>query len=267
MTTRDHVSKAEFVGRLGADPELRFVEADATPYVRLSLATSETFTGRDGEIRDKTEWHNAVAWGPKAEEIAQNFAKGDAVVLTGTMRVNSYETDGVKHRVTELHVESAEKNLDNVPSKNSTRLIGTVREQPTVKELESGVVMTTLSLATRIKVQERSGEHEREDWHRITLWGKTAEAARSINAGDTVSINGSLRHRIVPDKEGRDHRVSAVDCQRFQVLDRAHGRSAEAQKGPSEGRQQHNEGTAAPDMTPPAAPRARSKKKALSQGL
>ena len=41
------------------------------------------------------------------------------------------------------------------------------------------------------------------DWHRATLWGNAALAARDIKAGDTVAINGSLRHRTVPGEDGQ----------------------------------------------------------------
>ena len=67
-----------------------------------------------GEIRERTEWHRAVAWGDLAEEIASRFKKGDSRRRsTGAMRINSYEKDGAKNRITELHVDKAEPNLDN----------------------------------------------------------------------------------------------------------------------------------------------------------
>jgi|GEM_PF-1728802 len=229
MTKRDHISAAELVGRLGQEPELQYTE-DQTPYVRMSIATSETFTAGKGEIRDKTEWHNAVAWGDKATEIAENFHKGDSVVLSGSLRINSYDKDGLKNRVTELHVEDAQPNRDNQPSRNITRLVGEVREAPTNRTLDSGVRMTTISLATRTMAEGREGPREREDWHSVTLWGKTADAARDIKAGDTISINGTLRHRSVPGDNGHERKLSAVECQRFQVLERSLDR-ATAQPG------------------------------------
>ena len=225
MTKRDHISAAELVGRLGQEPQVQYTE-DQTPYVRLSIATSETFTAGKGEIRDKTEWHNAVAWGDRATEIAETFHKGDSVVLSGSLRINSYDKDGLKNRVTELHVEDAQPNRDNQPSRNITRLLGEVREPPTNRTLDSGVRMTTISLATRTMAEGREGPREREDWHSVTLWGKTADAARAIKAGETISINGTLRHRSVPGDNGHERNLSAVERQRFQVLERALDRAS-----------------------------------------
>jgi single-stranded DNA-binding protein len=217
---REHISSAEIVGRLGQKPEVQHTP-DGTPFVHLSIATSERFTDRAGEIREKGEWHRAVAWGPLAEQIANTFGKGDSVALSGTMHINSYEKDGVKHRTTELHVEKADKNLDPTLSKNEARLVGVVREDAKGKDLDSGTPMTVLGVATRTLANGK----EREDWHSVTLWNKTATAARDIKAGDTIAINGALRHRVVPGEDGQERRLSAIDGRQFQVLERAQERT------------------------------------------
>ncbi|MEP6653471.1 MAG: single-stranded DNA-binding protein [Myxococcales bacterium] len=219
-TSREHVNAAELVGRLGQSPELRRTE-DGTPYVRLSIATAERFTDKGGEIRERTEWHNGIAWGKSAEEIAERLQKGDSVSVSGTLRINSFEKDGAKNRVTEINVAEAHKNLDNAPSKNDTRLVGVVREEPKARDLGDGKQMTVISVATKTLVNGKDGSREREDWHSVTAWGKTAEAAREIRAGDTVAINGSLRHRTIPGEGGHERRVSAIECQKFQVIERA----------------------------------------------
>lgn len=223
-TSREHVNTAEIVGRLGQTPELKHTD-DQTPYIKLSIATSERFTDRGGDIRERTEWHNGIAWGKAAEEIAEKFQKGDSLAVSGTLRINSYEKDGVKNRVTEINVDEARKNVDNAPSKNETRLVGVVREDPKAREVGDGKQMTTLSVATKTIVNGKDGPREREDWHSVTAWGKTAEAAREMKAGDTVAINGSLRHRTIPGDDGHERKVSAIECQKFQVLERAQERA------------------------------------------
>jgi single stranded DNA-binding protein len=212
---RQHISTAELVGRLGQDPDLRYTDHQV-PYTQLSVATSERYTTGGGEIREKTEWHRAVAWGAVAESIARDFKKGDALALSGALRINSYEKDGIKHRTTELNVERADRSPDAKLSKNEARIVGVVREDAKARTLDSGTAMTLLSVATTTVVNGR----DREDWHSITLWGKTAETARDIKAGDTIAINGSLRHRTVGD-DGQERKLSAIDCRQFEVLERS----------------------------------------------
>jgi single-strand DNA-binding protein len=228
-TTPEHVSRAELVGRLGQKPELQHTES-GTPYVRLSIATSEQYKDRGGQDQERTSWHRAVAWGDVAKTIAEDFKKGDAVVLSGVLRVNSYEKDGLKNRVEEISIDEMRKSTDKEQSKNEIRLVGVVREEPKIRDVAGGSAMTTLSVATKTMVPGSRGDREREDWHSVTFWGKAAEAARSLKAGDTVSVEGSLRHRDVPGDEGRIRRLSTVEGQRFEILDHAKDRAKEPAK-------------------------------------
>jgi single stranded DNA-binding protein len=254
---REHISTADLVGRLGQEPELRYTENNV-PYVHLSVATSERWTAGNCDIREKTEWHRAVAWGETAEQIARDFKKGDSIALAGALRINSYEKEGVKNRTTELHVERADKNPDPALSKNEARLVGVVREDAKARTLDSGTSMTLVSVATRTMVNGK----EREDWHSITMWNKTAEAARDIKAGDTIAINGSLRHRTVGD-DGQERKLSAVDCRQFQILERARERTQE----PSRSTDKDLEAPGSADSEGKARSRSRSRGKNVERGM
>jgi single-stranded DNA-binding protein len=146
---RAHLSKAELIGRLGQQPELQYTDS-GTPYAKLSVVTSESFTNKLGAIRRHDEWHRAVAWGEEATRLTGELAKGDSVVIAGSLRINGYEKDGVKHRSSEVNVESVRANKDELPGKNEVRILGTVREEPKFRELEGGKAMISLSVATRI---------------------------------------------------------------------------------------------------------------------
>jgi single stranded DNA-binding protein len=220
---REHISQAELAGRLGQAPEVG-TTPDGVRYARLNIATTERYTDTGGQIRERTEWTRVVAWGDLAETVASRFDKGAAIVLNGSMRLNSYEKDGAKNRVLELHVDRAEPNPDPSNSRNEARLIGIVRSVEG-KTFDSGTKMTVVSLATTTK---QNGKH-REDWHSVTLWNKTAEAgAKEISVGDIISVNGAIRHRSVPGPEGVERRLSAVDGRQFQVLERSQERAQEA---------------------------------------
>ena len=220
---REHISTATLVGRLGQDPELGET-TDGVKYARLNVATSERYTDRGGTIRESTQWTRAIAWGDLAEKVAADFDKGKAVSLVGALRVNSYEKDGAKNRVLELHIDSAAPAAHPNNSMNEAQLLGVVRsiEQ---KEVGEGKTLTVASLAT---TTTQNGK-QREDWHNVTFWGKTGElAAKEITVGDTVSINGALRHKSIEGPDGVERRLSAVECRQFHVLDRTHEREKAA---------------------------------------
>ena len=212
---QEQQSSVEIIGRLGRDPELKRTENDV-PYTKLFIATTERVKRGDAE-HERTEWHNATVWGPKAEEIAGQFKKGDSVVLSGELRINSYDKDGGKNRVTEINVNEVQKNLDRAPDKNESRIVGVVRDDPKGREFGQGKQMTTLSVATKTMVNGR----EREDWHSVTAWEDKAVAARELKKGDLVQIEGPVKHRSFSGEDGIKRKFSSVECQRFQVLERA----------------------------------------------
>lgn len=96
------VNKVILVGNLGKDPELRYTPSgDAV--ATFTLATSEKFKGRDGQMQEKTEWHNIVAWRQLAEICGKFLHKGKQVYLEGKIQTRSYDDrDGNKRYITEI---------------------------------------------------------------------------------------------------------------------------------------------------------------------
>ena len=96
------LNKAMIIGNLGADPDIR-TTGSGTRVANFSVATSRSWTGRDGSQQEKTEWHRIVAW-DKLADIAERFLKkGDRVYVEGEIEYRSYEDrEGVTKYVTEI---------------------------------------------------------------------------------------------------------------------------------------------------------------------
>jgi len=97
------VNKVILVGNLGNDPELRYTSG-GQPVCELRIATTESFTGRDGERRDTTEWHSVVVWGKQAENCSKFLSKGRQVYVEGRLRTRSWDDKdtGKKNYRTEI---------------------------------------------------------------------------------------------------------------------------------------------------------------------
>jgi single-strand DNA-binding protein len=97
------VNKVIIVGRLGADPEIKSV-GNQQSVARLSIATSEQWTGKDGQKQERTEWHRVVVWGRQAENCAKHLAKGRQVYVEGRLQTRSWEdqASGQKKYATEI---------------------------------------------------------------------------------------------------------------------------------------------------------------------
>ena len=59
------MNKAIIIGYLGRDPELRHTQV-GNMVCNFSVATTERWS-KDGEKKEKTEWHNVVVWGKLAD--------------------------------------------------------------------------------------------------------------------------------------------------------------------------------------------------------
>jgi len=96
------LNKAIIIGRLGADPELRYT-ADGVPVATFNVATTEQRRDKNGNRQDKTEWHRIVAW-RKLGEIAEKYLKkGRLVYIEGRIQSREFEgRDGVKRRNVEI---------------------------------------------------------------------------------------------------------------------------------------------------------------------
>ncbi len=96
------INKAILIGNLGKDPELRRTNNGST-VVSFPLATTERWTDKNGERKDKTEWHNIVAWGKLADLANQYLKKGRPVYIEGRITTNSWDDkDGNKRYRTEI---------------------------------------------------------------------------------------------------------------------------------------------------------------------
>ena len=96
------VNKVILVGRLGADPEMKTV-GNSQSVARLSVATSESWMGKDGQKQERTEWHRVVVWGRQAENCAKHLSKGRQVYVEGRLQTRSWEDpQGNKKYATEI---------------------------------------------------------------------------------------------------------------------------------------------------------------------
>lgn len=100
------VNKAIIIGRVGADPELKYTPSGVA-VASFNLATNESYKDKDGKVVDQTDWHRIVAWNKLAEICGQYLKKGSLVCIEGKIKTRSYDDkDGQKKYVTEIRADS-----------------------------------------------------------------------------------------------------------------------------------------------------------------
>ncbi|AKT36006.1 single-stranded DNA-binding protein [Chondromyces crocatus] len=96
------LNRVMLLGNLGADPELRFTQGGQA-VLNVRLATTETYLDKDRVRKERTDWHNVVVWGKRAEALGKILAKGSSIFVEGSLRTSSYDDrDGNKRYKTEV---------------------------------------------------------------------------------------------------------------------------------------------------------------------
>ena len=105
-------------------------------------------------------------------------------------------------------------------SVNRVTLIGNLGRDPELRYTQSGQAVTNFSVATNEKWKDKDGQlQERTEWHRINVWGKSAEnCAQYLSKGRSVYIEGRLQTRDWEDREGNKRQTTEVVAQRVQFL-------------------------------------------------
>jgi len=97
------LNKVLLIGNLGKDPELSYTPSGVA-VAKFSIATGERWKDQEGNIQERTEWHNIVAWRKLAEICGQYLKKGSRIYLEGKLQSRSWDdkNTGVKRYATDI---------------------------------------------------------------------------------------------------------------------------------------------------------------------
>ena len=93
------LNKVMIIGRLGRDPELRYTQS-GSPVASLNIATDESYTDRDGNKVDRTEWHSVTVFQRQAETCANYLSKGSLVFVEGSLQTRKWQDQQGQDRYT-----------------------------------------------------------------------------------------------------------------------------------------------------------------------
>ncbi len=96
------VNKVVLIGNTGDDVKMHYFE-NGNCVGRFPLATSETYTNRNGERVTTTEWHNIIVRNKAAEICEKYLKKGDKIYIEGRIRTRKWQDDkGMDRYSTEI---------------------------------------------------------------------------------------------------------------------------------------------------------------------
>ena len=105
-------------------------------------------------------------------------------------------------------------------SVNKAILVGNLGRDAEMRFTAGGTPVATVSIATTERFTDRDGQ-KREDtqWHRIVIWGKTAESLHEyLTKGKQIYVEGRIQTRDWTDKEGKQQRTTEIRADRIVLL-------------------------------------------------
>jgi len=113
---------------------------------------------------------------------------------------------------------------------NKVMIIGNLGADPEIRTTQGGQMVATLSIATTETFNNREGQRqEKTEWHRVVLWGKTAELAeRYLRKGRKVYIEGRIQTRSWDDANGQKKYSTEIVANQMTFLDSGGGDDAGA---------------------------------------
>src|SRR5476651_538532 len=104
---------------------------------------------------------------------------------------------------------------------NKVILVGHLGKDPEIRHLDGGVAVTSFPLATSETFNKDGKKVEQTEWHNIVMWRGLADvAAKFLQKGKLVYIEGKLRTRSFEDKEGNKKYTTEVVAENFTMLGR-----------------------------------------------
>ncbi len=104
---------------------------------------------------------------------------------------------------------------------NKVQLIGNLGKDPEIKNLTSGKIKASFSIATSDYYKNSDGEKVTDtQWHNVIAWGKLAEIAENyLQKGNKVAVEGKLIHRVYDDNDGQKRYITEVVANSLMMLD------------------------------------------------
>jgi single-strand DNA-binding protein len=134
-------------------------------------------------------------------------------------------------------------------SVNKVILVGNLGRDAELRYTPGGAAVATLNLATTETWKDKEGQKKEDtQWHRVILWGKTAETLQDyLTKGKQIYVEGKLQTRKWKDKDGVEKYTTEVKGDRVVLLSGGGGGGARGESGERPSRTTSNSSHSADD--------------------
>jgi len=105
-------------GRLGRDPEHRTTQSGAS-VANLAIATDEKWKNQQGQLQERTTWHDIQVWGQQADFICEKGRKGARVLITGMLQQDKWQDKQTGENRYKTYIKARTCELIDWPDENA----------------------------------------------------------------------------------------------------------------------------------------------------
>ena len=118
-------------------------------------------------------------------------------------------------------------------SVNKVILVGNLGRDAELRYTPGGAAVATLNMATTEVWNDKQGQRqEKTEWHRVVLWGKSAESlSEYLTKGKQIYVEGRLQTRQWDDKDGNKRYTTEIRGDRIVLLGGGGGRGGGMARG------------------------------------
>lgn len=87
------LNKTLLIGNVGKDPEIKALDG-GNKVGNITLATSFSFTDRNGQRKEETEWHTVITYGKLTDVVEKYIRKGSLLFVDGRLHTRTWEENG-----------------------------------------------------------------------------------------------------------------------------------------------------------------------------
>jgi len=105
-------------------------------------------------------------------------------------------------------------------SVNKVILVGNLGRDAELRYTPGGAAVATINMATTEVWNDKAGQRqEKTEWHRVVLWGKSAESLTEyLTKGKQIYVEGRLQTRQWDDKDGNKRYTTEIRGDRIVLL-------------------------------------------------
>ena len=122
------LNRVQLIGHLGRDPESKFTPT-GKKVAHFSVAVSNRWKSKEGEMKEYTEWVNVEAWGRLGEVSQQYLRKGSLVFVEGRLKTDKYEDKGETRYFTKIVAQMVQFLSDSRAGETLVEQSGLIEEE------------------------------------------------------------------------------------------------------------------------------------------